>query len=97
MYCIGEQRYPVPFIAKCSQPTPWKEPEPEAHDQGDDEQSMIFVPYVAGLSEDIKSVCMQTIWHQDSIQIGTNIADYLTRVKDELPPLLKSCVVYRIP
>ena len=57
---------------------------------------MKFIPYVAGLSEDIRRVCRR-FGIRTVFKSGPTLQNHPTRVKDKLPLLLKSCMVYCIP
>ena len=80
-----------------SQPTPHNKPRLEALDPGDDKLNFIFIPHVAGLSEEIRRVRRQ-VGIRTAFKSEPTLWIHLTRVKDELhvPALLKSCVVYCI-
>ena len=56
----------------------------------------MVIPYVAGMSEDIRRVCRKF-----NIRVvfksGRTLCSMLTKVKDTLPPGKQSNVVYRIP
>ena len=57
---------------------------------------LVVIPYVAGMSEDIRRVCRKF-----NIRVvfksGQTLRSMLTKVKDTLPPGKQSNVVYRIP
>ena len=56
----------------------------------------IAVPYVSGLSEDIRRVCRQ-FNIRVAFRSGRFLRSMLTRVKDPLPPDLLSKVIYKVP
>ena len=56
----------------------------------------IAVPYVSGLSEDIRRVCRQ-FNIRVAFRSGHSLRSVLTRVKDPLPPDLQSKVIYKVP
>ena len=67
--------------------------------RGEKEQEkgpLVVIPYVAGMSEDIRRVCRKF-----NIRVvfksGRTLCSMLTKVKDTLPPGKQSNVVYRIP
>ena len=66
--------------------------------QADQERPLttIAVPYVAGLSEDIRRVCRQYNIRV-AFRSGRSLRSMLTRVKDPLPPDLQSKVIYKVP
>ena len=49
--------YPLTLISKPSQPTTRDEDIMEADGEGEEKQPIVCIPYVAGLSEDIRRVC----------------------------------------
>jgi predicted GIY-YIG superfamily endonuclease len=65
-------------------------------DLEEDPKHTILLPYVSGLSEDLRRICCK-----QGIRIvfttPTTLRQQLTRVKDKDPPLNRSGVVYRIP
>ena len=81
--------YPSPFIHNAITPrTPTEEREPP--------QARIFIPYVAGLSEDIRRICsryeIKTIFRSSH-----TLRRSLVSVKDRLPEETRSMVVYQVP
>ena len=56
----------------------------------------IAVPYVSGLSEEIRRVCRQ-FNIRVAFRSGRSLRSVLTRVKDPLPPDLQSKVIYKVP
>ena len=67
-----------------------------AREAAEEPQATAFIPYVAGLSEDVRRVCrkynIRTVFRSASTLHGQ-----LTRVKDQDPLEKKSGVVYQIP
>ena len=53
----------------------------------------MVIPYVAGMSEDIRRVCSIRVVFKS----GQTLCSMLTKVKDTLPHGKQSTVVYRIP
>ena len=67
-----------------------------AREPAEEPRATVFIPYVAGLSEDVRWVCrrynIRTVFRSASTPCGQ-----LTRVKDQDPLEKKSGVVYQIP
>ena len=65
-------------------------------EEEEEKEPMMVVPYISGLSEDIRRVCwkfgIRTVFRS-----SMTLRDHLTRVKDRLPDMFQSRVVYRIP
>ena len=65
-------------------------------EQEKEKEPLVVMPYVAGMSEDIRSVCRKF-----NIRVvfmsGRTLHSMLTKVKDTLPLGKQSNVVYRIP
>jgi predicted GIY-YIG superfamily endonuclease len=60
------------------------------------EKRSICIPYICGISEDIRRVCGQYNRHV-IFKSGQTLRSILTKVKDTLPIGMKSNVVYKIP
>ena len=69
---------------------------PPTQETADVSGPLVVIPYVAGMSEDIRRVCRKF-----NIRVvfksGRTLRSMLTKVKDTLPPGKQSNVVYRIP
>ena len=61
-------------------------------EQEKEKEPLVVIPYVAGMSEDIRRVCRMF-----NIKSGRTLRSMLTKVKDTLPLGKQSNVVYRIP
>ena len=83
--------YPKNFVRSCSISTPSQTRQPQ-----DPPRTTICVPYVSGVSEDIRRVCRQ-FNIRVAFRSGRSLRSLLTRVKDPLPTGLQSKVIYRIP
>ena len=85
---LRENGYPNSFITSASRPRP-------PRDQ-DESQAVIYLPYVAGLSEDIRRVCrefnIRTVFRS-----APTLRRQLTKVKDTDPAEKRSYVIYEIP
>ena len=81
--------YPEAFVKMASRPHTAREP-------AEERRATVFIPYVAGLSEDVRRVCrrynIRTVFRSASTLRGQ-----LTKVKDQDPLEKRSGVVYQIP
>ena len=57
---------------------------------------MVTIPYVSGLSEDIRRVC-RGFNIRTAFKSGMTMRAQLSRVKDKLPSSMSSSVIYSIP
>ena len=62
----------------------------------DDEQKMLVLPYVKGLSEKIRLVC-RPLNIKTAFRSSSTLRSLLTHVKAPTPPEEQKCVVYRVP
>ena len=62
---------------------------------GQTPRATIVIPYVAGVSEEIRRVCNRYV--RTASRAGKTLRSLLTRVKDPLPVEKQSKVVYKIP
>ena len=88
---------PTHFVRAASIPPPQVMTASPEEDQNDGENpELMMIPYVAGLSEDIRRICrrfnIKVIFRS-----GRTLRSMLTRVKDTLPLDKQSNVVYQIP
>ena len=82
-----------PFIRSSSLPPP---PQVVEEDQEVDKTPLVMIPYVVGVSEDIRRVCGM-FGVRVTFRSGRTLCSILTRVKDTLPLEKQSGVVYQIP
>ena len=64
--------------------------------QDKDKDPLLYIPYVSGISEDIRRICRQYN-RQVIFRSGRTLRSILTRVKDNLPMGMNSNIVYKIP
>ena len=87
--------YPGAFIRSAARP-PQREEDPQDLPSEGSSPPLVILPYIAGVSEDIRRVCrkydMKVIFKS-----GRSLRSVLTKVKDPLPMEKKAKVVYRIP
>ena len=87
--------YPGAFIRSAARP-PQREEDPQDLPSEGSSSPLVILPYIAGVSEDIRRVCrkydMKVIFKS-----GRSLRSVLTKVKDPLPMEKKAKVVYRIP
>ena len=95
---LKQNGFPANFIRNASTP-PMQETAPmSGRDEGQEREKepLVVIPYVAGMSEDIRRVCRKF-----NIRVvfksGRTLRSMLTKVKDTLPLGKQSNVVYRIP
>ena len=86
--------YPTQFIRVSATPPPRSQLELQG--QPDEILPLVMLPYVSGVSEDIRRVCSR---HNLRVVFrpGQTLRTMLSRVKDRLPRGKHSKVVYRIP
>ena len=86
---LKENGYPAHIIRNAAKPKPPREPE-------EPPTSTVYIPYVAGLSEDLRRICkkhnIRTIFKTPS-----TLRHQLMKVKDTDPMVKRSGVVYQIP
>ena len=89
--------YPANFIRTSSVPvTQEKGLTPNKEDEKKESQPLMVIPYIAGLSEDIRHVCREFNIRVVS-KSGQTLRLMLSKVKDMLPVGKQSNVVYSIP
>ena len=98
---LKQNGYPSAFIRFSAQPQPTQEPndqETEQEGSGVHGQRplLVMLPYVSGVSEDIRRVCKK-FGLKVIFRSGRSLRFTLTKVKDALPDEKKSKVVYQIP
>ena len=86
---LGQNGYPTHFIRDATKP------KIRTTDQ-ETPGATICIPYIRGLSEDIRRITSRYNIRTTFRTQGT-LRQTLTRVKDELPDTLKANVVYRVP
>ena len=86
--------YPTQFI--CAFGTPPPRSPLESRGQQDEVPHLVMLPYISGVSEDIRQVCSR---HNLRVVFrpGRTLRTMLSRVKDRLPREKHSKVVYQIP
>ena len=87
--------YPEAIIRAGSEGSPGRREE-EVRDEQGDKPLVVTIPYVSGLSEDIRRVCRR-FNIKTAFKSGMTLRAQLSRVKDKLPTSMSSCVVYSIP
>ena len=89
---LNANGYPKRFISRVTAPAK------SSNGKGQDwePKTTITVPYVAGVSEEIRRVC-NTFDIRVAFRTVRTIRSELTRVKDPLPLEKQSMVVYRVP
>ena len=86
--------YPETFLSAALNPVA---PKPrEDNSNREDRQKQIVIPYVKGLSEDIRRVCRK-FDIRVVFRSGVSLRSKLSKVKDKLPSDQNSNVVYRVP
>ena len=93
---LKQNGYPVNFIRNVSAPPTQETADVSSPEEEQEKGSRVVIPYVAGMSEDIRCVCRKF-----NIRVvfksGRTLRSMLTKVKDTLPPGKQYNVVYRIP
>ena len=96
---LKQSGYPANFIRDASTPPLQETADTSGRDEEQAEREkepLVVIPYVAGMSEDIRRVCRKF-----NIRVvfksGRTLRSILTKVKDTLPLGKQSNVVYRIP
>ena len=62
----------------------------------DDEQKLLVLPYVKGLSKKVRLVC-RPLNIKTAFRFSSTLRSLLTHVKAPTPPEEQKCVVYRVP
>ena len=95
---LKQNGYPANFIHNASAPPMQETADTSSCDeeQEKEKEPLVVIPYVAGMSEDIRCVCRKF-----NIRVvfksGRTLRSLLTKVKDTLPLGKQSNVVYHIP
>ena len=93
---LKQNGYPANFIRNASAPPTQETADVSSPGEEQEKGPLVVIPYVAGMSEDIRRVCRKF-----NIRVvfksGRTLRSMLTKVKDTLPPGKQSNVVYRIP
>ena len=93
---LKQNGYPANFIHNASVPPTQETTDVSSPEEEQEKGSLVVIPYVAGMSEDIRCVCRKF-----NIRVvfksGRTLRSMLTKVKDTLPLGKQSNVVYRIP
>ena len=96
---LRQNGYPDAFIRSSAQPQPTQDlddQEMERRDDGVQRPPLVMLPYVAGISEDVRRVCRR-FGLKVIFKSGRSLRSVLTKVKDTLPAEKQSKVVYQIP
>ena len=93
---LKQNGYPANFIRNASTPPTQETADVSSPEEEQEKGPLVVIPYVVGMSEDIRCVCRKF-----NIRVvfksGRTLRSMLTKVKDTLPPGKQSNVVYRIP
>ena len=93
---LKQNGYPANFIRNASAPPTQETADISSPEEEQEKGPLVVIPYVTGMSEDIRRVCRKF-----NIRVvfksGWTLRSMLTKVKDTLPPGKQSNVVYRIP
>ena len=93
---LKQNGYPANFIRNASTPPTQETADVSSPEEEQEKGPLVMIPYVAGMSEDIRRVCRKF-----NIRVvfksGRTLRLILTKVKDTLPPGKQSNVLYRIP
>ena len=93
---LKQNGYPANFIRNASAPPTQETADVSSPGEEQEKGPLVVIPYVAGMSEDIRRVCRKF-----NIRVvfksGRTLRSMLTKVKDTLPLGKQSNVVYRIP
>ena len=93
---LKQNGYPDTFICAASKALRSKEADQDVDVEETDRTPLVVLPYVAGVSEDIRRVCSR-FGIRAVFKSGQNLRLMLTKVKDTLPLEKRSRVVYQIP
>ena len=95
--------YPSAFIHSASERQPARKGETTSNGTGevdtmqDDKKSRIItIPYIVAMSEDIRRICRR-FDIKVAFKSGQTLRSQLSRVKERLPTMMRSSVVYKIP
>ena len=96
---LRQNGYPDAFIRSSAREQPIQDLDDQEMEQQDDDMQrppLVMLPYVAGISDDVRRVCrrfsLNVIFNS-----GRSLWLVLTKVKDTLPVEKQSKVVYQIP
>ena len=93
---LKQNGYPTNFIRNASAPPTQETGDVSSPEDEQEKGPLVVIPYVAGMSEDIRRVSRKF-----NIRVvfksRRTLRSMLTKVKDTLPPGKQSNVVYRIP
>ena len=94
---LKQNGYPANFIRNASIPPMQETADTSGRDeeQEREKEPLVVIPYVAGMSEDIRRVCRK--FNIRAVFKSWRTLSMLTKVKDTLPLCKQSNVVYRIP
>ena len=93
---LKQNGYPSTFIGSSSRSSQGKEGDQEASVEEAGRTPLVVLPYIAGVSEDIRRVCRRFNMRV-AFRSGQTLRSMLTKVKDNLPLGKRSRVVYQIP
>ena len=95
---LKQNGYLANFICNASAPPTQETADTSSRDEEQEEERgpLVVIPYVTGMSEDIRRVCRE-FNIRVVFKYGGTLRSMLTKVKDTLPLGKQSNVVYRIP
>ena len=96
MEALKRNGYPSTFICAASKALQEKKPDQDVEVEETNRTPLVVLPYVAGVSEDIRRVCSR-FGIRAAFRSGPTLRLMLTNVKDTLPLGKRSRVVYQIP
>ena len=94
---LKQNSYPANFIRNASAPPIQEIADVSSPEEEQEKGPLVVIPYVAGMSEDIRRVCRKFNIRVVFKSAGQTLRSMLTKVKDTLPPGKQSNVVYHIP
>ena len=92
---LKQNSYPTNFIRNASAPPTQETADISSPEEGQEKGPLVVIPYVAGMSKDVRRVCRKFNFRV-VFKSGRTPCSMLTKVKDTLPGK-QSNVVYRIP
>ena len=92
---LKQNGYPANFICDAPAPPTQETADVNSPEEEQEKGPLVMIPYVAGMSEDIRRVCRE--FNIIVVKSGGTLRSMLTKVKDRLPLGKQSKVVYRIP
>ena len=90
---LKQNGYPTNFTRNASAPPTQETADVSSPEEGQEKGPLVVIPYVAGMSEDIRRVCRKF-----NIRVvfksGWTLRSMLTKVKDTLPPTIQCGILY---